>query len=776
MLVNPIGRPYVVQTTWANLIANYPSSNFAVGSQAFVTDVGLNGSVFVASSSRWENISTNASNVTYNTTTVQEALRVQRSRSDMNWLLSNRRISNHLSGMTSAKTYDVPTITTGSLVPSGNDFVSSDLLGELAPISTVSLVDLGASRKVVVNTGYLHGIKTNDKLLIAGTFNDANYYGTRTVTVTSATTFEWNIGGAYPPAPTYTNPTWQYYGFMTHPQNPAFKYSLPVEKMTTRKTPFWANGAASYYPPSVKSSDSSLSYSVEFILEDSVMEIYGDGGGGNLATHRVWEDGFLISDTLKGGSSYNSYPGSMTRYTWAKTKIRHIRIEFAGTIGFFGIGSLSRNAVKPPPINKAPRVLIIGDSFVEGTGQYTRLMGLVDFLAYKLGWNIINMGSGGTGITTNGGIPGRYNYMDRLNEDVISYNPDLILIWGSINDGGNITTQAAGAIFDAIKNALPNTKLIGFGPCCPTVSVPPLLVASGTNLKSACDTRGIPYIDGGIGVTSNTLWLNNSNIKAYYNGTAAVASATVVANAVSSISVSNQGDGYEWLKTPSVTLSGGGGAGAAATAVMNSYVADIVILNGGTGYTSPPTVTLSNEATAMSNLAGSVVASLIVLNNGEGYTTPPSVTLSGGGGTGAAGYAEISGGRVVNIVLTNGGTGYTSAPTVTLVDNPNATQQPTATAVLTNGVVSSITIDTAGGMLSNTPVVSFSGGGGTGAKAVAFLTSKVSSVTVTNGGAGYTSAPTVTIPHPTDNDVTHPKTTGHQMLAIRIASQIEMLG
>lgn len=313
------------------------------------------------------------------------------------------------------------------------------------------------------------------------------------------------------------------------------------------------------------------------------------------------------------------------------------------------------------------------------------------------------MGSGGTGITTNGGISGRYNYMDRLNEDVISYNPDLILIWGSINDGGNITTQAAGAIFDAIKNALPNTKLIGFGPCCPTVSVSPLLVTSGTNLKSACDTRGIPYIDGGIGVISNTLWLNNSNIKAYYNGTTAVASATVVANAVSSISVSNQGDGYEWLKTP-------------------------------------------------------------------------SVTLSGGGGTGAAGYAEISGGQVVNIVLTNGGTGYSSAPTVTLVDNPNATQQPTATAVLTNGVVSSITIDTAGEMLSNTPVVSLSGGGGTGAKAVAFLTSKVSSVTVTNGGAGYTSAPTVTIPHPTASDVTHPKTTGHQMLAIRIASQIEMLG
>lgn len=68
MLVNPIGRPYVVQTTWADLIANYPSTNYAVGSQAFVTDIGANGTVFVASAARWEHTSQATFNIYPSTT------------------------------------------------------------------------------------------------------------------------------------------------------------------------------------------------------------------------------------------------------------------------------------------------------------------------------------------------------------------------------------------------------------------------------------------------------------------------------------------------------------------------------------------------------------------------------------------------------------------------------------------------------------------------------------------------------------------------------------
>ena len=50
---------------------------------------------------------------------------------------------------------------------------------------------------------------------------------------------------------------------------------------------------------------------------------------------------------------------------------------------------------------------------------------------------------------------------------------------------------------------------------------------------------------------------------------------------------------------------------------------------------------------------------------GFGYQTPPTVTLSGGGGTGATGTAILTNGVVTGVNITNVGSNYTSAPTVT---------------------------------------------------------------------------------------------------------------
>ena len=55
-----------------------------------------------------------------------------------------------------------------------------------------------------------------------------------------------------------------------------------------------------------------------------------------------------------------------------------------------------------------------------------------------------------------------------------------------------------------------------------------------------------------------------------------------------------------------------------------------------------------------------------VVSGGTGYTTAPTVAITGGGGTGATATATISAGKVSSITLTAGGTGYTTAPTITL--------------------------------------------------------------------------------------------------------------
>jgi hypothetical protein len=63
------------------------------------------------------------------------------------------------------------------------------------------------------------------------------------------------------------------------------------------------------------------------------------------------------------------------------------------------------------------------------------------------------------------------------------------------------------------------------------------------------------------------------------------------------------------------------------------------------------------------------VRNVVMLAQGTGYNyaNPPTVAFSGGGGSGAAGTAQIdTSGHIVDIIITNFGSGYTSAPTVTI--------------------------------------------------------------------------------------------------------------
>jgi len=75
-------------------------------------------------------------------------------------------------------------------------------------------------------------------------------------------------------------------------------------------------------------------------------------------------------------------------------------------------------------------------------------------------------------------------------------------------------------------------------------------------------------------------------------------------------------------------------------------VGSVTVINGGTGYTVPPQVIVTGDATtqatmkAVVNTAG-VVTSITLLTAGTGYTTTPTVTISGGNGTGATAIAVL---------------------------------------------------------------------------------------------------------------------------------------
>ena len=115
-------------------------------------------------------------------------------------------------------------------------------------------------------------------------------------------------------------------------------------------------------------------------------------------------------------------------------------------------------------------------------------------------------------------------------------------------------------------------------------------------------------------------------------------SANPGARSIQNVDIVNPGAGY--TVAPGVRFIGGGGAGAAATTRIGDGVVGIVTVTaGGSGYTTSPTITFTDEvflsgvttvsaaATAIVSAAGTITA-IRLTNAGLGYSTAPTITIS----------------------------------------------------------------------------------------------------------------------------------------------------
>jgi len=159
---------------------------------------------------------------------------------------------------------------------------------------------------------------------------------------------------------------------------------------------------------------------------------------------------------------------------------------------------------------------------------------------------------------------------------------------------------------------------------------------------------------------------------------------------------------------------------------------------------------IDRSATLSTNFSGGQITSIDIINGGWGYATPPTLTITGDNGSNATATCTIDTttgvvetvtirGTVTGATITAGGSGYTSVPTVTFSAPVDGGTTATGTAVLSSQAVASITITNAGTNYSSTPTITFSGGGGSSAAATA---------TTTIGGSGYTTAYTSALANP----------------------------
>lgn len=185
---------------------------------------------------------------------------------------------------------------------------------------------------------------------------------------------------------------------------------------------------------------------------------------------------------------------------------------------------------------------------------------------------------------------------------------------------------------------------------------------------------------------------------------------------VASFIISNTGSGYT---TANVVVTGSSNANANATGtviVSNGEVTGITLINGGNGYTGTPNVTINgdgNNAVATALLVPTALDYISIVNGGSGFNIAPNVTISGN----AIATASLSPTGIEQIVILNNGDSYTNNPTVTITPsiNQNANVSITPPSLVTT------------------------------------LGYAVGAITINDGGAGYTSVPTVSLSAPQDD-------------------------
>ena len=158
------------------------------------------------------------------------------------------------------------------------------------------------------------------------------------------------------------------------------------------------------------------------------------------------------------------------------------------------------------------------------------------------------------------------------------------------------------------------------------------------------------------------------------------------------------------------------------------------------------------DGTDLLNVGG--VGRIGLTARGSGYTSAPAVTISAPNqtnGTQATAEATITANAVSSIAVTNGGSGYTAAPTVTITGGGGSGANAIAQLLtFTKGALFiQVTNSGSGYDPASPPAVTITGGGGANAAATAIVFGNaVTEVIMTNVGNNFTSVPTVTIAAP----------------------------
>jgi len=226
---------------------------------------------------------------------------------------------------------------------------------------------------------------------------------------------------------------------------------------------------------------------------------------------------------------------------------------------------------------------------------------------------------------------------------------------------------------------------------------------------------------------------------------------------VTSLSVVNAGSGYTSFPTVTISnptnnpaIAGVSGIGSTATAVVSTMaVANFVLTTPGI-HTSIPTVTFSTPigiGTTATGTVGFGISTISVTSSGSNYSYIPTVSVSLGNTVGTSATARVSSAFLTNIRISEIGYGYagTSGANYPIITVQSPTSGTTAIATVTTlGISTFFEINSPGIGYTRPPSLTVASPG-IGTTAIIGNTLGVVTFTNVSPGSGYTIAPTLSL-------------------------------
>ena len=316
---------------------------------------------------------------------------------------------------------------------------------------------------------------------------------------------------------------------------------------------------------------------------------------------------------------------------------------------------------------------------------------------------------------------------------------DSPIIVGNPVEGVGVGSTATGVVSSMKVSNLLFTNSGFITSIVPTVTISP--PTSGTQA-----TANVGYGVSTITVTGNGIgYISIPSV--VFGGSFATAGVSTIF--VNKLRVNDPGYGYTTGDLGATIIFSAGSAAATnnSFSLPNSHLG-FNISNPGTGYTTPPVLTVSSPQIGINTgLAEATlgIATFTVTSPGSGYTVSPTISNS----PSVTGFAATVGLGVSNLgIQISGGSNYTGAPTITFnpVGGIGTGAQGSFTSINPDppNNLEGFVITNPGFGYTVPPTVTVSGGGGVGA-AVTIRTMIVRNVSINNIGYGATVVPTSTL-------------------------------